>query len=616
MAGAEPKQGSATNSRILNIAAYKFVDLDDLPSLRVRLRALTTDLGLLGTILLSPEGVNMFLAGEPGPVEQFLNQLAQDPKFVELDVKRSWTEYQPFNRMLVRLKQEIIAFGVDSVDPRERTSPKLTAVELKQWLDDGRTVHLLDVRNDYEVNVGTFDAAHPVGIDHFREFPQAIQSLPNEWREEPVVMFCTGGIRCEKAGPFMEQQGFEQVFQLEGGILKYFEEVGGAHYDGDCFVFDQRVAVGPDLAETDAKQCFVCQTVLTLEDQLSEKYVVGQSCSFCYESPEKVAQRERRDHQDRLAEVTATLPGSIPYDNVRPICVPRKFDHATLLDCLDGVHPHVGRDVWERACLDGRIRYNEIPAQPDRPVRAGERYENWIPMTTEPDVATNVEILDEDETLIVVNKPAPLPIHPSGRFNRNTLVYWLNQVYEPQVVRVAHRLDANTSGVMLLTRQRWAASLVQPMFARGEAAKLYLARVLGTPMDDKFTCQAPISREPDRGGFRRIEPGGLESRTEFTVLERLDDGTTLLQVEPKTGRTNQIRLHCWSLGIPIMGDTAYLPDMKFGKRQTLLPTDTPMCLHAWKLGLTHPVSGEPKEWEAPRPNWANGTTEGPTDVQS
>jgi RluA family pseudouridine synthase len=601
MNGADPTQGSP---RILNIAAYKFVDLDDLSARRIRIRGLASECALRGTILLSSEGVNMFLAGTQEGVEKFLSSLGEDPQLTALEVKRSWTDYQPFNRMLVRLKTEIIAFGVESVDPRQRTSPKLNAGELKQWLDEGRKVHLLDVRNDYEVNVGTFDAAHPIGVDHFRDFPAAVEALPAEWREEPVVMFCTGGIRCEKAGPFMEQQGFEQVFQLNGGILKYFEEVGGAHYDGDCFVFDQRVAVNTDLVETDVKQCFVCQNVLTLEEQKSEMYVEGGSCPDCYESPEVVALRLRQEHQEQLAAVTSPLPGSIPYDNVRPICVPKKFDHATLLDCLDGVQSHVGRDVWESLCLQERIRFNDQPVTPDRHVRAGERYENWIPMTTEPDVATHVEILDEDEAIIVVDKPAPLPVHPSGRYNRNTLVYWLNQVYAPQVVRVGHRLDANTSGVMLLTRQRWAASVVQPMFGRGEAKKVYLARVLGTCADDEFICEAPISREPNKGGFRRIETGGLESRTEFRVLERLNDGTTLLQVEPKTGRTNQIRLHCWHLGVPILGDTAYLPDHQFGQRQTLLPSDPPMCLHAWKLGLNHPVSNEPREWEAPRPDWA------------
>lgn len=591
-------------TRILNIAAYRFVDLNNLPARRKHLQQLTAELELKGTILLSPEGINLFLAGVETNVERFLQSLEHEPEFADLEVKRSWTDYQPFKRMLVRLKKEIIAFGVETIDPRARTSPKLSAQQLKAWLDEGRRVHLLDVRNDYEIGVGTFQAAHSIGIGHFRDFPAAVQSLPSDWRDEPVVMFCTGGIRCEKAGPLMEQQGFGEVYQLDGGILKYFEEVGGAHYDGDCFVFDQRVAVGPDLRETNVKQCFVCQAVVDAAAQQSDQYVEGKSCPACYRAPEAVAEEALSAHQAALDDFTRTLPGSIPYDNIRPICVPQRFDRATLLDCLDGVHPHVGRDVWEELCRLGRICYRDEPAEADRTVRAGERYENHIPATTEPDVATDVQILAEDDALIVVNKPAPLPIHPSGRFNRNTLIYWLNHVYAPDTVRVGHRLDANTSGVMVLTRRRWAASLVQPMFARGEAEKVYLARVIGSPEEDHFECSAAISREPDAGGFRRVVHDGLPARTEFEVLRRDADGTTLLRVTPRTGRTNQIRLHCWHLGMPIVGDTAYLPDHHFGKRQTLLPSDPPMCLHAWKLGLRHPKTDEFCRWEAPRPDWA------------
>src|SRR5262249_5606336 len=146
---------------------------------------------------------------------------------------------QPFRRMLVKVKQEIIAFGVAGIEPGRTTSTKLAPQTLKQWLDEGRPVTLLDTRNDYEVRLGTFENAVTLGIDHFRSFPAAVRELPAAMKQQPIVMFCTGGIRCEKAGPLMEREGFEQVFQLDGGILKYFEECGGEHYDGECFVFDR-----------------------------------------------------------------------------------------------------------------------------------------------------------------------------------------------------------------------------------------------------------------------------------------------------------------------------------------------------------------------------------------
>ena len=137
--------------------------------------------------------------------------------------------------MLVRIKKEIIAFGVPGIEPAKRTAPKLAPQELKRWLDEGRPVTLLDTRNDYEVKAGTFKNAVTLGIDHFRNFPAAVQQLPAELKQQPIVMFCTGGIRCEKAGPYMEREGFEQVFQLDGGILKYFEECGGDALRGRVF---------------------------------------------------------------------------------------------------------------------------------------------------------------------------------------------------------------------------------------------------------------------------------------------------------------------------------------------------------------------------------------------
>ncbi|QDV74870.1 oxygen-dependent tRNA uridine(34) hydroxylase TrhO [Botrimarina mediterranea] len=247
---------SSTNAEmsppIVNIAAYKFAPLDELTQRREALRALTRRLELKGTILLSPEGINFFLAGARAAVDEFVAVLQADPQVGALDIKESYTERQPFGRMLVKLKREIIAFGVEGIDPSQRTSPKLPAKQLKQWLDEGRPVTLLDVRNDYEVALGTFAGAEPIGVAHFRDFPKAVDALPDDRKEETVVMFCTGGIRCEKAGPYMERAGFKNVFQLEGGILKYFEECGAAHYTGECFVFDDRVAVDGDLQATDA----------------------------------------------------------------------------------------------------------------------------------------------------------------------------------------------------------------------------------------------------------------------------------------------------------------------------------------------------------------------------
>ena len=216
---------TATATPIINIAAYKFLPLADLRALRSQLQTLCKEADLKGTILLSPEGINLFVAGEAPGIERLLAQLRSWPGLGDLQPKVSETGHQPFRRMLVRLKKEIIAFGVAGIDPARRTSPKLSAKELERWLDEGRPVTLLDTRNDYEVKLGTFKNALAIGINHFREFPAAVAKLPPELKKQPIVMFCTGGIRCEKASALLLADGFAEVYHLRGGILRYLEEV-------------------------------------------------------------------------------------------------------------------------------------------------------------------------------------------------------------------------------------------------------------------------------------------------------------------------------------------------------------------------------------------------------
>lgn len=268
---------------ILNAAAYRFAELTGLPELREHLRGECRSLGIKGSILLSPEGINLFTSGKQNAVESLLETLRAIPGLGHLEAKFSESAEQPFNRMLVKIKREIIAFGVEGINPARRTSPRLPAKELKRWLDEGRTVTLLDTRNTYEVKLGTFAGALTLPIRHFRKFPEAVNSLPAGLKETPVVSFCTGGIRCEKAAPYLEQAGFREVYQLEGGILKYFEECGGAHWEGECFVFDKRVGVDPALRETGSQLCFACQEPLTAEELKDPRYQYEVSCPYCYQ---------------------------------------------------------------------------------------------------------------------------------------------------------------------------------------------------------------------------------------------------------------------------------------------------------------------------------------------
>ncbi|MBP89456.1 MAG: sulfurtransferase [Planctomycetaceae bacterium] len=590
-------------SKVVNIAAYKFVSLSDLKELRRRLRKRCVRWELKGTILLSTEGINLFVAGSRQAIDRLLDELRAIEGLEDLPVKESLSDRQPFNRMLVRIKREIIAFGVEGIDPANAPSPKLQARELKKWLDEGKHVTLLDTRNDYEVKLGTFENAIPIGVDHFRDFPDAVEQLPDEMKQQPVVMFCTGGIRCEKAGPFMEQAGFKNVFQLEGGILKYFEECGGNHYDGECFVFDQRVALNPKLEETDTTQCYACQEPLSVEDQQSPKYIPGESCSYCYKEPKDrlsitIAQREAA-----IRRVTTPLPGSQPYSNKRPIKVPQRFDGFTLIEFLTNCLPHIDRSDWESIIVAEQMANDAGPVGADRIVRAGERYLHLLPGTIEPDVNPDVHLLYEDNAIIVINKPAPLPMHASGRFNRHTLAYIMQAAYRPEVPRAAHRLDANTTGIVVLSRTRHIAGKLQPQFERQEVKKAYIVRVHGHPFKPEFECTAPISSSVGHVGVRAIDESGVESRTEFTTLDKFDDGTALVEARPITGRTNQIRLHLWHMDMAVCGDPLYLPDRKIGDKQTLDLSEQPLCLHAQRIEFTHPTTGQRVSFEAPLPSW-------------
>lgn len=225
---------------LLNIAAYKFINLDNLPELKTVLYNLAQDNKLLGTILLSHEGINLMLTGLSENIDIFKNHLKTDARFMDLHYKESYPEEQTYNRLLVKIKKEIIAFGVETVDPVHQQAPYIKPRELKQWLDEKREFVFLDTRNVYEIEAGTFEQASHLNIEHFRHFPTAAKNLDANLKDKTIVTFCTGGIRCEKAALLLQQYGFKDVYQLEGGILEYFAACGAAHYQGKCFVFDKR----------------------------------------------------------------------------------------------------------------------------------------------------------------------------------------------------------------------------------------------------------------------------------------------------------------------------------------------------------------------------------------
>jgi UPF0176 protein len=266
---------------IINISGYKFIPLDNLEKLQQSLKQHCQAIKLKGTILLSTEGININLAGEREQIDKFKNYMLNKPVFSDMVFKESMSATAPFSRMFVKIKREIITFGRPGVNSQENSQFNIAPKQLKEWLDSGKKFTMIDTRNDYETQIGTFTPAITLDIDHFTQFPAAINDLPQLSKQEPIVVFCTGGVRCEKVVPLMREQGFNEVYQLEGGILNYFAECGGEHYTGECFVFDDRIGLNPQLEPTGTVLCKACQYPVTKDKQQMNNYKPGISCSHC-----------------------------------------------------------------------------------------------------------------------------------------------------------------------------------------------------------------------------------------------------------------------------------------------------------------------------------------------
>jgi len=268
---------------ILNIAGYKFEPLDNIGYLQQYFQKECENLDLKGTILLSKHGINFTIAGSEENIEHFIQFMESDERFLNIPIKRSFSEKQPFRKMKVKLKKEIISLGREDINPRELTGARIAPKDFQTMLDNGEDVIVLDTRNEYETRIGLFENAIDLKLDTFRDFPKAIESLPEEYKNKQIVMYCTGGIRCEKASAVMLKAGFADVKQLEGGILDYFKETGGKYWKGDCFVFDERVAIDTNLNETEYIYCFVCREPLSPDEKVSPDFKINEYCPYCIE---------------------------------------------------------------------------------------------------------------------------------------------------------------------------------------------------------------------------------------------------------------------------------------------------------------------------------------------
>ncbi|MGI9275511.1 MAG: rhodanese-related sulfurtransferase [Endozoicomonas sp.] len=291
-------------SSVVVCALYKFVSLEDYQNLRSPLLRFMESHDIRGTLLLAHEGINGTVAGSRQGVDNLLDWLREDPRLSDLDWKESLSSQMPFKRTRVKLKKEIVTMSVEGIDPRHTVGTYVSPAEWNDLINDPEVL-LVDTRNDYEVQVGTFQNAINPNTETFREFPDYVREHLDPGKHKKVAMFCTGGIRCEKSTAYLKEQGFDEVFHLKGGILKYLEEVPEANslWEGECFVFDDRVTVNHQLEKGNYDQCHACRLPITAEDKTSDKYQQGVSCPHCFDrhTPEQKQRFLEREKQMQLA---------------------------------------------------------------------------------------------------------------------------------------------------------------------------------------------------------------------------------------------------------------------------------------------------------------------------
>lgn len=298
-------KGYYTMNQFLVCALYKFVALDDFQNMRPKLKDFMESRQIKGTILLALEGLNGTVSGSQSAINELLEYLNQDARINPISHKFSWHDEQPFYRTKVKLKKEIVTMGVEGIDPRKTVGTYVAPKDWNELISDPE-VTVIDTRNDYEIEIGTFKNAVNPRTDSFREFPDYVENQLDPKSHKKVAMFCTGGIRCEKSTAYLKEQGFEEVYHLEGGILQYLEDVPKEEsmWEGDCFVFDNRVAVNHDLQKSEYDQCYACRLPITESDKQTEYYEAGVSCPKCYgtHSEQQLARFREREKQVQLAK--------------------------------------------------------------------------------------------------------------------------------------------------------------------------------------------------------------------------------------------------------------------------------------------------------------------------
>ncbi len=290
-----------SSSKVIVTALYHFVTLENYQALRQPLLNVMLDSGVKGTLLLASEGINGTIAGEQSGMDKVLDWLRADDRLKDFGSKHSYTDENPFYRTKVKLKKEIVTMGVQGIDPKNKTGRYVRPEDWNDLISDPETI-LIDTRNDYEYQIGSFKNAINPNTDTFREFPEYVKQNLDPAKNKKVAMFCTGGIRCEKSTAYLIEQGFEEVYHLQGGVLQYLEDVDqeDSLWEGECFVFDNRVAVNHALEKGSYEQCFACRYPITEQEMQNEHYIEGVSCPRCFD---KISEQQKRRYAERQRQI-------------------------------------------------------------------------------------------------------------------------------------------------------------------------------------------------------------------------------------------------------------------------------------------------------------------------
>ena len=260
----------------LNISGYRFIQVDDVSATLDHIESFCAELDLKGSIFIAKEGINISLAGNVLAIQTFISKLNEDAHFSKIRFHQTYSKNVPFNKLIFKIKNELVPLGKNLFNSKTYAHQYLPAKKLQQWLDEGKDITLLDMRNEFEFELGTLQGAQHLHLNGFRQLPTKHDAINHIPKDKPVVTFCTGGIRCEKAGPFIESLGFNEVYQLDGGVIEYLRQTKGKHWQGKCFVFDDRISLDKHLRSEHCDLCLVCQKMLIESEH--------QVCSKCIDA--------------------------------------------------------------------------------------------------------------------------------------------------------------------------------------------------------------------------------------------------------------------------------------------------------------------------------------------